>query len=77
MKRFFGVMAPEDIKIMRSFRDDSGLILTIEAGPRGWTIIWADHSVDYRDIDDTSENNFRKAYETAMDCVGPLRQLER
>lgn len=76
MKRFFGVMPAECVEMKRSFRDNNDLIVTIEAGPGGWTIIWADHNVDYCDVDDTAENNFKKACIIADEAVGPLKALK-
>lgn len=77
MKRFFGMMPSNCVEIIKSFKDSNNLNVTIEAGPKGWTIMWADHSADYRDEDDTSENNFKKAYDIAVDAVGPLREDKR
>lgn len=74
MKRFFGVMPAEEIHIKGMYRDSNNLLVTIEAGPNGWTIIWADHSVDYVDVVDTAKNNFKKAYDYVVVCLGPLEQ---
>lgn len=38
------------------------LVVTIQAGTNGWTIIYADGSTEYKDIADTVENNFNTAY---------------
>ena len=75
MNRFFGMMPANEVEITRRFKDDCNLTVTIEAGTRGWTIIWADHSTNYSDVDDTSENNFAKAYHTAVELVGPLKAV--
>lgn len=72
IKRFFGVMSVDDIERMALIRDVNGLYISIEAGPKGYSIIWADHSVDYEDIDDTTEKNFIKAYNIIDKAVGPL-----
>lgn len=72
MNRFFGMMPASEVEISRRFKDSSNLSVSIEAGPNGWTIIWADHSTNYSDVCDTSENNFAKAYDTAVNIVGPL-----
>lgn len=76
MTRFFGLMPPDYVEIRKKFRDSSGLTIIIEAGPKGWTIIWADHSVDYGNKDDTSDNNFKMAYNIAMGALGPLLEVE-
>lgn len=75
MNRFFGMMPRDCVEIIKGFKDSSGLSVIIEAGPKGWTIMWADHSADYRDEEDTSENNFNKAYNAAVDAVGPLKEF--
>lgn len=75
MKRFYGRMPLEEIEIMRWFKDSTNLNVTIEAGPKGWTIVWADYSTNYSDVDDTAENNFAKAYDTAVSIIGPLRKV--
>lgn len=72
MKRFFGLMPRNCVTISKKFKDMNGLRLTIEAGPEGWTIIWADGSINYRDIDGTPEVNFNEAYKFAVDSVGSL-----
>lgn len=71
MKRFFGMMPSEFVEIKKKFLDPiSGLTITIEAGPKGWTIIYADHSTEYEDIDDSSMNNFTRAYDKAIGNAG-------
>ena len=72
MKRCFGMMPVEEVFIRGRYKDTCGLPVMIEAGPRGWTIIWADYSADYKDVEDTTENNFKTAYDTAIESVGPL-----
>jgi hypothetical protein len=62
MNRFFGMMPSSEIEISKSFKDENGLEITIDAGPHGWTIIYADYSTKYEDVDDTAENNFNKAF---------------
>ena len=75
MERFCGMMPPDCIEIEKRFKDQNGLRVTIEAGQEGWTLIWADCSVDYVDDNDTSENNFQKAYEMAVREAGPLIEI--
>lgn len=38
------------------------LKVTIQSGLKGWTILYADGSSEYEDFEDTSENNYKKAY---------------
>ena len=61
MKRFMGMMPVNKIKIEKIYRDDLGFEITVQAGEHGWTILFADYSSIYRDIDDTAENNFEAA----------------
>ena len=72
MNRFCGMMPAEEVEVYCTYKDSSGLDVTIEAGLKGWTIIWADKSTDYEDVDDTAENNFKKAYYKAVEAVGTL-----
>lgn len=61
MKRFFGMMPSDEIKIQKTFVDDLGLKIRIQAGENGWTILYADSSSEYADVVDTSLNNFNTA----------------
>lgn len=63
MKRFFGLMPSDEIKVSKNFKTGSGLIVRIDAGENGWTIIYADASTEFADckVPDTTENNFEKA----------------
>ena len=57
------MMPFSEIEISKRFKDDMGLEVTIDAGPNGWTILYADSSSEYKDEIDTAENNFKKALE--------------
>lgn len=61
MKRFFGMMPSDEIKIQKTFADDLGLKIKIQAGENGWTILYADNSSEYADVVDKSLNNFNAA----------------
>ena len=61
MKRFFGMMPSIEIKKQQTFIDDNDFHITIEAGEKGWTIIYADNSTEYKNNIDTTENNFNEA----------------
>ena len=65
MKRFMGMMPSSCIEIRRDFKDKNGLKVHIDAGPEGWTIIYADGSTEYADVAASAEDNFKTAYETA------------
>lgn len=72
MRSLFGLMPSEEVSIERRFKDTNGLGLLIQAGSKGWSIIYADHSSEYMDSNETPENNFEKAYRVATDAVGHL-----
>ena len=75
MKRFMGLMPADAVEISRSYKDASGLEITIEAGPHGWTIIYADQSTCYTDSERCAEINFREALDIANEDVGPLAYI--
>lgn len=77
MDRFMGLMPCDEVEKYRTFKDSNGFLISIEAGPKGWSIIWADQSVDYADVNDTTENNFNKAYKVAEQAVGSLYSLSK
>jgi hypothetical protein len=60
MKRMFGLMPANEVEIEKNFLGGERKII-IQAGKKGWTIIWADGSTDYRNFDDSGENNFNSA----------------
>lgn len=76
MKRFFGLMPRDEIFKKSSFRDKYNLVITIDAGPNGWTIRYADGGTEYKDEVDTTENNFQKAYSLAIKNLGELTEIE-
>ena len=66
MKRFMGMMPSSCIKIRKDFKDENGLKIHIDAGPEGYTIIYADGSTEYADIEASSEENYKAAYKAAI-----------
>ena len=64
MKRFMGMMPSSEVKKEQRFKVGAGqLTVTVQAGENGWTILYADSSSEYKDVVDTTENNFNKAIE--------------
>ncbi len=61
-KRLFGMMPANAVQMEKTFIDELGLAIIIQAGASGWTILYADGSSEYKDVPDTAENNFNKAY---------------
>ena len=61
MNRFMGLMPRTEVEKSQTFKVGvSQLNVTIEAGPKGFTIIYADGSTKYLDLEDTTLNNFNK-----------------
>ncbi len=56
-----GMMPSSEIEVSKTFKDDLGLKITIQAGKNGWTIMYADSSSEYKDVKDTTKNNFESA----------------
>ena len=76
MNRFMGLMPTSEIEKEVRFKDSSNLSIAIQAGPNGWTIIFADGSTNYTDQEKTTEENFKEAFELASECLGPLTKID-
>lgn len=63
MKRFFGMMPSNEIEKEEIWIDDpeSNFKEIIQAGPNGWTIIWADGGSSYVDQSKGTEANYEEA----------------
>lgn len=61
MKRFFGMMPSSEVEKQQEFTAGFNSIVTVQAGKRGWAILYADSSSEYADLEDTTENNFDAA----------------
>ena len=61
-----GMMPSDEIKKSKTFIDELGLKITIDAGENGWTIMYADCSTQYKDTVDTTDNNFNTALEVLV-----------
>lgn len=72
MDRCFGIMPRSEVEREELFSDTLGLTITIQAGPHGWTVIFADGGTHYVDQDATTEENFNAAYNNAVKCLGDL-----
>ena len=75
MKRFFGMMPSTEIEIEKCYKDEDGYKITIQAGKNGWTIIYADHSTDFKDIIGSANKNFEEAYNLAVNRLGTLTEI--
>lgn len=67
MQRFMGMMPSSYIEINKDFRSASGLKVHIDAGPEGWTVIYADGSTNYEDNVATAQENYERAYAVASE----------
>lgn len=63
MNRFMGMMPSSEVSKEKVFKDESGLNITVQAGAKGWTIIYADGGTEYKDVEATTDENFSEAYE--------------
>ena len=70
MNRFFGMMPRKEVEKEKWYTDDLGLSIGIQAGPHGWTIMWADDSATWKDNDATTEENFEDALKTLKSYPG-------
>ena len=61
MKRMFGMMPSSEVEIEKRFHTGSNLYVTVQAGPNGWGILYADHSAEGQDVTDTTEANVERA----------------
>ena len=61
MKRFAGMMPSAEIKKEKHYKCKDGGTIIAQAGPNGWTVIWADHGTNYKDNVATTEENFQTA----------------
>lgn len=75
MRRYFGLMPNSEVSIEKSYKDKHDLTVRLQAGEHGWTIIWADGGTTYNDVDDTPENNFKKAYDEAVGSIDELTEI--
>lgn len=76
MNRMFGLMPSNEVEKERSYKDPHGLTITIQAGPNGWTIMYADGSSKWNDENNTTKENFAKAFKIAECELGTLTRIE-
>ena len=76
MLRLFGMMPRNEIEIERHYKDQYGMKITIQAGPHGWTVLWADGGSDYKDEDHTALYNYVTAKEFVEDKGFTLTDIE-
>ncbi|MEG2079894.1 hypothetical protein [Chryseobacterium sp.] len=74
MNRFFGMMPSDYVKKERKYVSGD-VALTIQAGENGWSVLYGDGSSEYEDAEDTTENNFNKAYLLACENFTSLEEV--
>ena len=72
IKRFGGLMPVDDVEKEEifSYNEDDGL--RIQAGPKGWSIIYDDGSSEGKDNLSSTNKNFAIAMNVAIEKVGPI-----
>ena len=75
MKRFFGIMPTNEVEIEKKYKDKYGYNVTIQAGPNGWSILWADGGSSWKDEENSADENFNIALKTAEEVTGTLTEV--
>ena len=75
MKRFFGMMPSSEVTLEKTYKDNGGLRIRLQAGPHGWTVIYADGGTEYKDVDATPEENLEAAYQQAHSHFSELTEV--
>ena len=76
MIRFAGMMPNKEIEREEVFKDRINLNVVIQAGPNGWTILFADGSSEYKDVEAATDENFEEAKHIAESKIGKLTSLK-
>lgn len=72
MKRMFGMIEADKVKIQKSYRDPAGLKVIIQAADGGYSILFADASSEYADNELPAKENFEKALERITELFGEV-----
>ena len=76
MNRFMGMMPSSEVKREERFKVGmSQLVVTIQSGENGWTILYADSSSEYEDEVDTIDKNFDKAMVVLKTQFGDIKKV--
>lgn len=76
MNRFMGMMPASEIKIEKIYKDDLGFNIIVQAGEHGWTILYADYSSMYDDVDNTPEDNLKLALKKLKTHIHSFKEIE-
>lgn len=75
MQRFMGLMPSSEVKKRRMWSDGCGKHCTVEAGPNGWTIIFADAGTQYKDAAAGTEVNYAEASKRMLKLFPKAKEL--
>ena len=65
----------KDVIIQHTYEDDLGLKIIIQANKEGYSIIYADYTVDNGGGKSTARTNFINAYKRATQNLGRLKRI--
>lgn len=75
MQRFMGLMPSSEVKKSRLWSDGMGKHCTVEAGPNGWTIVFADAGTQYKDAAVGTEVNYAEASKRMLKLFPKAKEL--
>ena len=75
MKRFFGMMPSKEVEMEKEYVDKNNSKILIQAGKNGWTVIYADNSTSYKDVEGETLDNFNEAYNVAIKNLGNIKEV--
>ena len=75
MKREYDLLPIYELYIVGIYKNKNNRRVILEAGTKGWTVVYEDGTVAYKDINASKEENFASAYITAEDVLGKLREI--
>ena len=71
-----GMMPSSEVKKEERFKVGvNQLVVTVQSGENGWTILYADSSSEYQDEVDTTDNNFNKAMKVLDSHFGDINKV--
>lgn len=77
MKRMFGMMPSSEVEIEKHFDTGSGLVVLVQAGPNGWSIIYADSSAEFNDVTDDTQSNLNRAIAILMTHFSDITEVTK
>ena len=72
------MMPQNEVKIHKTVKVGTPPVtVVIQAGDKGWTILYADHSSEFEDVEDSAENNYNKAFDILNQHVTDNIELDK